>query len=177
MRKRHTARTRTPYGENPDAIRRDSERHARARRDTFAHRNAGHTAETPSTGPTGVRAIARQPPCRDPARAQARHIHATKCPRTCSRNDSSTLSGPSSSYAPARRPDVGMVTLYGPHAGLVELLRSEFSIITGSTTLRGPRRPDGPLRPGLKPTHQLCDHFVGYRFRTRALCCSHWFVF
>ena len=39
----------TPYGESPNAIRRESERHARARRDTLAHLTAGHTAETPRT--------------------------------------------------------------------------------------------------------------------------------
>ena len=50
-----------------------------------------------------------------------------------------------------------MVILYDPHAELVNLLRFELSVTTGSRALRGSRRPEGPLRPGRNPTHQLCD--------------------
>ena len=64
MRPRHAARVQRPYGQNPNAIRRDSE-------DTLAHIN-GHTAESP---------------------------------RTRSRIDSSTLSGPSLTDGPPRPGD------------------------------------------------------------------------
>ena len=51
----------------------------------------------------------------------------------------------------------GMVILYDPHVELVKLLRFEFSVVAGSRALRGSHRPEGPLRPGRNPTHQLCD--------------------
>ena len=137
----------TPYGESPEATRPDSV--SLRVTDTLAL----VTDTLAQLGSEGVRAIAG-PACApapaDQPRARVRHQ------RLSARLESDSPTPPVVRVNSIR----GMATIYGPHAELGDLLRSEFSSSAGSTTLRGPRRPDGPPLPGCKPTHQLCDQSV-----------------